>query len=167
MFLPGDGAGRAALSPQTWGCQQDNSQSSEHWDVSSHSLWSCWQSRIYQQTSLCPGGRALPEQHCLPAASPPLPRPPPFSLPFPLLLPFRVWLTPLPPQVCTTCPMIMSNRCSFSAHQRMHKNRPPHVCPECGGNFLLANFETHLKESCLHFSRRVGYRCGAPGRAGV
>uniref|UniRef100_A0A8C9G940 Zinc finger protein 687 n=1 Tax=Pavo cristatus TaxID=9049 RepID=A0A8C9G940_PAVCR len=61
--------------------------------------------------------------------------------------------------VCTTCPMIMSNRCSFSAHQRMHKNRPPHVCPECGGNFLLANFETHLKESCLHFSRRVGYRC--------
>uniref|UniRef100_A0A8C9LG27 Zinc finger protein 687 n=1 Tax=Pavo cristatus TaxID=9049 RepID=A0A8C9LG27_PAVCR len=60
--------------------------------------------------------------------------------------------------VCTTCPMIMSNRCSFSAHQRMHKNRPPHVCPECGGNFLLANFETHLKESCLHFSRRVGYR---------
>ncbi|NXA57092.1 ZN687 protein, partial [Nothocercus julius] len=61
--------------------------------------------------------------------------------------------------VCTTCPMIMSNRCSFNAHQRMHKNRPPHVCPECGGNFLLANFETHLKEACLHFSRRVGYRC--------
>ncbi|NXF41053.1 ZN687 protein, partial [Nyctibius bracteatus] len=61
--------------------------------------------------------------------------------------------------VCTTCPMIMSNRCSFNAHQRMHKNRPPHVCPECGGNFLLANFEAHLKEACLHFSRRVGYRC--------
>ncbi|NXN13367.1 ZN687 protein, partial [Indicator maculatus] len=61
--------------------------------------------------------------------------------------------------VCTTCPMIMANRCSFNAHQRMHKNRPPHVCPECGGNFLLANFEAHLKESCLHFSRRVGYRC--------
>uniref|UniRef100_A0A8C0B6W3 Zinc finger protein 687 n=1 Tax=Buteo japonicus TaxID=224669 RepID=A0A8C0B6W3_9AVES len=60
--------------------------------------------------------------------------------------------------VCTTCPMIMSNRCSFNAHQRMHKNRPPHVCPECGGNFLLANFEAHLKEACLHFSRRVGYR---------
>ncbi|NXG44907.1 ZN687 protein, partial [Psilopogon haemacephalus] len=61
--------------------------------------------------------------------------------------------------VCTACPMIMANRCSFSAHQRMHKNRPPHVCPECGGNFLLANFEAHLKDSCLHFSRRVGYRC--------
>ncbi|NXN94225.1 ZN687 protein, partial [Rhinopomastus cyanomelas] len=61
--------------------------------------------------------------------------------------------------VCSTCPMIMANRCSFNAHQRMHKNRPPHVCPECGGNFLLANFEAHLKEACLHFSRRVGYRC--------
>ncbi|XP_030147296.4 zinc finger protein 687 [Taeniopygia guttata] len=61
--------------------------------------------------------------------------------------------------VCSACPMILPNRCSFGAHQRMHRSRPPHVCPECGGNFLLANFEGHLKESCLHFSRRVGYRC--------
>ncbi|KAF6076375.1 zinc finger protein 687 [Phyllostomus discolor] len=61
--------------------------------------------------------------------------------------------------VCSTCPMMLPNRCSFSAHQRMHKNRPPHVCPECGGNFLQANFQTHLREACLHFSRRVGYRC--------
>ncbi|NXA63335.1 ZN687 protein, partial [Mohoua ochrocephala] len=62
-------------------------------------------------------------------------------------------------QVCSACPMILPNRCSFGAHQRMHRSRPPHVCPECGGNFLLANFESHLKDSCLHFSRRVGYRC--------
>ncbi|KAM9006408.1 zinc finger protein 687 isoform X4 [Sarcophilus harrisii] len=61
--------------------------------------------------------------------------------------------------VCSTCPMMLPNRCSLSAHQRMHKSRPPHVCPECGGNFLLANFQTHLWETCLHFSRRVGYRC--------
>ncbi|XP_059232106.1 zinc finger protein 687 [Mustela nigripes] len=61
--------------------------------------------------------------------------------------------------VCPTCPMMLPNRCSFSAHQRMHKNRPPHVCPECGGNFLQANFQTHLREACLHLSRRVGYRC--------
>lgn len=54
--------------------------------------------------------------------------------------------------------MIMANRCSFSAHQRMHKSRPPHVCPECGGNFLLTNFDAHLKDACLHFSRRIGYR---------
>uniref|UniRef100_A0ACB8G775 Uncharacterized protein n=1 Tax=Sphaerodactylus townsendi TaxID=933632 RepID=A0ACB8G775_9SAUR len=69
--------------------------------------------------------------------------------------------TPSSSTVCSTCPMIMPNRCSFSAHQRMHKNRPPHVCPECGGNFLLANFEAHLKEACLHFSRRIGYSAHA------
>ncbi|NXQ23875.1 ZN687 protein, partial [Alaudala cheleensis] len=61
--------------------------------------------------------------------------------------------------VCSACPMMLPNRCSFGAHQRMHRSRPPHVCPECGGNFLLANFQAHLRDSCLHFSRRVGYRC--------
>ncbi|XP_029802781.1 zinc finger protein 687 isoform X2 [Suricata suricatta] len=61
--------------------------------------------------------------------------------------------------VCPSCPMVLPSRCSFSAHQRMHKNRPPHVCPECGGNFLQANFQAHLREACLHLSRRVGYRC--------
>ncbi|NXW73720.1 ZN687 protein, partial [Hirundo rustica] len=61
--------------------------------------------------------------------------------------------------VCSACPMILPNRCSFGAHQRMHRSRPPHVCPECGGNFLLPSFQSHLRESCLHFSRRVGYRC--------
>uniref|UniRef100_A0A8C0WSF9 Zinc finger protein 687 n=1 Tax=Castor canadensis TaxID=51338 RepID=A0A8C0WSF9_CASCN len=60
--------------------------------------------------------------------------------------------------VCPSCPMMLPNRCSFSAHQRTHKNRPPYVCPECGGHFLQANFQTHLREACLHFSRRVGYR---------
>lgn len=60
--------------------------------------------------------------------------------------------------------MMLSNRCSFSAHQRMHKNRPPHICPECGDSFLQASFQAHLREACLHFSRRVGYRCLAPVR---
>lgn len=61
--------------------------------------------------------------------------------------------------VCSHCPMMMPNRCSFEAHQRMHKQTPPNVCPECGGNFRIENFQTHLKETCLHFSRRIGYRC--------
>ncbi|XP_053330747.1 zinc finger protein 687 [Spea bombifrons] len=61
--------------------------------------------------------------------------------------------------VCSLCPMIMPNRCSFEAHQRMHKLSPPHVCPECGGNFRIENFQTHLKDTCLHFSRRIGYKC--------
>ncbi|XP_040267803.1 zinc finger protein 687 [Bufo bufo] len=61
--------------------------------------------------------------------------------------------------VCSLCPMMMPNRCSFEAHKRMHKQSPPNVCPECGGNFRIENFQTHLKETCLHFSRRIGYRC--------
>ncbi|NXY39950.1 ZN687 protein, partial [Pomatorhinus ruficollis] len=31
--------------------------------------------------------------------------------------------------VCSACPMILPNRCSFGAHQRMHRSHPPHVCP--------------------------------------
>ncbi|KAM4690782.1 zinc finger protein 687 [Rhinophrynus dorsalis] len=67
--------------------------------------------------------------------------------------------TAISSMVCSLCPMMMPNRCSFEAHQRMHKQLPPHVCPECGGNFRIENFQTHLKETCLHFARRIGYRC--------
>ncbi|XP_018087050.1 zinc finger protein 687 [Xenopus laevis] len=61
--------------------------------------------------------------------------------------------------ICSLCPMMMPNRCSFEAHQRMHKQTSPHVCPECGGNFRMENFQAHLKETCLHYSRRIGYKC--------
>ncbi len=63
-------------------------------------------------------------------------------------------------QTCMLCspPMMLPNWCSVSAHQRMHKHRAPHVCPECGGTARQATFQTHLEESCLHFARRIGYR---------
>ncbi|XP_006003367.1 zinc finger protein 687b [Latimeria chalumnae] len=61
--------------------------------------------------------------------------------------------------MCTLCPVMMPNHCSLNAHHRMHKHRLPHVCPECGGIARSANFQAHLKEACLHFSRRVGFRC--------
>lgn len=54
--------------------------------------------------------------------------------------------------------MMLPNWCSISAHQRIHKHRAPHVCPECGGTARQATFQTHLEESCLHFARRIGYR---------
>ncbi|RXM94559.1 Zinc finger protein 687 [Acipenser ruthenus] len=61
---------------------------------------------------------------------------------------------------CTQCApvMMMSNPCSGSAHRRMHRHQAPHVCPECGGVARPAGFQTHLKEACLHFSRRIGYK---------
>lgn len=65
-------------------------------------------------------------------------------------------------QTCTQCspPMMLPNPCAVSAHQRIHKHRAPHVCPECGGVARQASFQTHLEEACLHFARRIGYRCG-------
>ncbi|TNN75735.1 Zinc finger protein 687 [Liparis tanakae] len=64
---------------------------------------------------------------------------------------------------CTECspPMLLPNSCSFAAHQRIHQGSAPHVCPECGGTAKQALFQTHLDETCLHFARRIGYRCSS------
>ncbi|XP_037640499.1 zinc finger protein 687a [Sebastes umbrosus] len=64
---------------------------------------------------------------------------------------------------CTDCspPMLLPNSCSAAAHQRIHQGCPPHVCPECGGTAKQPLFQTHLDETCLHFSRRIGYRCSS------
>ncbi|XP_029359261.1 zinc finger protein 687a [Echeneis naucrates] len=64
---------------------------------------------------------------------------------------------------CKDCspPMLLPNSCSAAAHQRIHQNLPPHVCPDCGGTAKQAQFQTHLDETCLHFSRRIGYRCSS------
>ena len=64
-------------------------------------------------------------------------------------------------QSCTECspPMLLPNSCSAAAHQRIHQGCPPHVCPECGGAGKQPSFHKHLHETCLHFSRRIGYRC--------
>ncbi|XP_043936448.1 zinc finger protein 687 [Protopterus annectens] len=65
--------------------------------------------------------------------------------------------------VCSVCSMLMPNSCSFNAHCRIHRNLVPHLCPECGGVCRPAHFQTHLRDICLHFSRRVGYRCPSCG----
>lgn len=74
-------------------------------------------------------------------------------------------------QTCMLCspPMMLPNGCCVSAHQRIHKHRAPHVCPECGGIARQASFKTHLEEACLHFARRIGYRsehCSKTGTSG-
>ncbi|KAM9384388.1 zinc finger protein 687b isoform 2-T2 [Pholidichthys leucotaenia] len=68
-----------------------------------------------------------------------------------------------PNSTCTQCspPMMLPNSCAVSAHQRIHKHKAPHVCPECGGIARQASFQTHLEEACLHFARRIGYRCAS------
>ncbi|XP_068179192.1 zinc finger protein 687a [Antennarius striatus] len=64
---------------------------------------------------------------------------------------------------CTECspPMLLPNGCSAAAHKRIHQGQSPHVCPECGGQADQPLFQTHLEDKCLHFSRRIGYRCSS------
>ncbi|KAM9851547.1 zinc finger protein 687a [Aulostomus maculatus] len=64
---------------------------------------------------------------------------------------------------CTDCspPMLLPNSCSTAAHQRIHQGSAPHVCPECGCTAKQTLFQTHLEETCLHFARRIGYRCSS------
>ncbi|KAI2655310.1 Zinc finger protein 687a [Labeo rohita] len=60
-----------------------------------------------------------------------------------------------------TCspPMPLWNSCSAAAHRRLHQQLPPLVCPECGVICQIHDLNTHLNQTCLHYSRRLGYRC--------
>ncbi|XP_048009387.1 zinc finger protein 687a isoform X2 [Megalobrama amblycephala] len=62
---------------------------------------------------------------------------------------------------CMQCSpqMPLWNSCSAAAHRRLHQQLPPLVCPECGVICQLQDLNTHLNQTCLHYSRRLGYRC--------
>ncbi|KAM9783035.1 zinc finger protein 687a [Neosynchiropus ocellatus] len=64
---------------------------------------------------------------------------------------------------CADCspPMLLPNSCSAAAHQRIHQRGAPYVCPECGGAAKQETLQKHLDEACLHFARRIGYRCSS------
>uniref|UniRef100_A0A2K6M1Z7 Zinc finger protein 592 n=1 Tax=Rhinopithecus bieti TaxID=61621 RepID=A0A2K6M1Z7_RHIBE len=60
---------------------------------------------------------------------------------------------------CQVCQMLLPNQCSFCAQQRIHAHKSPYCCLECGVLCRSAYFQTHVKENCLHYARKVGYRC--------
>uniref|UniRef100_A0A8C5M4J0 Zinc finger protein 592 n=1 Tax=Leptobrachium leishanense TaxID=445787 RepID=A0A8C5M4J0_9ANUR len=60
---------------------------------------------------------------------------------------------------CQVCQMMLPNKCSYSAHQRTHTHKSPYCCPECGVLCRSAYFQTHVKENCLHYTRKVAFRC--------
>ncbi|MGH0168393.1 UNVERIFIED_CONTAM: hypothetical protein FKN15_054651 [Acipenser sinensis] len=60
---------------------------------------------------------------------------------------------------CQVCMMMLPNKCSYAAHQRTHAHKSPYCCPECGAVSRSADFQTHVKENCLHYARKVGYKC--------
>ncbi|XP_076844943.1 zinc finger protein 532 [Brachyhypopomus gauderio] len=62
-------------------------------------------------------------------------------------------------RTCTICQMLLPNQCSYASHQRIHQHKSPYVCPECGAICRSVHFQSHVTKNCLHYTRRVGYRC--------
>ncbi|XP_042364971.1 zinc finger protein 532 [Plectropomus leopardus] len=62
-------------------------------------------------------------------------------------------------KICTICQMLLPNQCSFLSHQRIHQHKSPYICPECGASCRSVHFQSHVTKNCLHYTRRVGYRC--------
>ncbi|KAM6219920.1 zinc finger protein 532 [Rhynchocyon petersi] len=62
-------------------------------------------------------------------------------------------------KTCAVCQMLLPNQCSFASHQRIHQHKSPYTCPECGAICRSVHFQTHVTKNCLHYTRRVGFRC--------
>ncbi|XP_069819290.1 zinc finger protein 532 [Dendropsophus ebraccatus] len=62
-------------------------------------------------------------------------------------------------KTCSICMMLLPNQCSFACHQRVHQHKSPFTCPECGAICRSAHFQTHITKNCLHYTRRIGFRC--------
>ncbi|XP_022618578.1 zinc finger protein 532 [Seriola dumerili] len=62
-------------------------------------------------------------------------------------------------KTCAICQMLLPNQCSFLSHQRIHQHKSPYICPECGASCRSVHFQSHVTKNCLHYTRRVGYRC--------
>uniref|UniRef100_A0ABM0GT45 Zinc finger protein 532-like n=1 Tax=Saccoglossus kowalevskii TaxID=10224 RepID=A0ABM0GT45_SACKO len=61
---------------------------------------------------------------------------------------------------CTVCGLHCPNKCYYQAHQRVHKNQAPYICPECGEDKHDRElFYVHLNASCFHFCRQAVYKC--------
>nr|XP_038952731.1 zinc finger protein 532 isoform X4 [Rattus norvegicus] len=62
-------------------------------------------------------------------------------------------------KTCTVCQMLLPNQCSYASHQRIHQHKSPYTCPECGAICRSVHFQSHVTKNCLHYTRRVGFRC--------
>lgn len=61
-------------------------------------------------------------------------------------------------QMCKVCSMLLPNKCSFRAHQRIHAHKSPYCCPECGAQSRSADIQKHVRENCLHYARKAWYK---------
>ncbi|XP_019896036.2 zinc finger protein 592 isoform X1 [Esox lucius] len=61
--------------------------------------------------------------------------------------------------MCKVCSMLLPNKCSYRAHQRIHTHKSPYCCPECGALSRSIDIQKHVKENCLHYARKAGFKC--------
>nr|XP_057931743.1 zinc finger protein 592 [Doryrhamphus excisus] len=61
--------------------------------------------------------------------------------------------------ICKLCSMLLPNKCSLRAHQRIHTHKSPYCCPECGAMSRSADIQKHVRENCLHYARKAWYKC--------
>lgn len=62
---------------------------------------------------------------------------------------------------CNKCGLFCPSKCSLKAHQRIHLQISPYVCPECGESPdpHWSKFLDHVNYKCFHKCRSVGYKC--------
>lgn len=64
---------------------------------------------------------------------------------------------------CSLCKYVSSTDCSHTAHERIHSNISPFICPECGKKFESREYlMKHLDDVCFHLAKQVRIRC--PGK---
>ena len=61
-------------------------------------------------------------------------------------------------KMCKVCSMLLPNKCSYKAHKRIHAHKSPYCCPECGALSRSVDIQKHVKENCLHYARKAGYK---------
>lgn len=68
---------------------------------------------------------------------------------------------PVPVTPCDKCGFVCPSKCSLKAHQRIHLQISPYVCPECGESPdpHWTNFINHVNFQCFHNARSIGYKC--------
>ncbi|KAF5289226.1 hypothetical protein FQR65_LT00114 [Abscondita terminalis] len=61
---------------------------------------------------------------------------------------------------CIVCKYIAPTKCSLQAHERIHLNKAPFVCPECGKDFEDdGTMRSHWEEVCFHSHKEVRLKC--------
>lgn len=64
------------------------------------------------------------------------------------------------PKECTICNYVTKSDCMLDAHERIHLQQIPFLCPECGVQFSnYNNLVSHLHYVCFHFYKQIRYKC--------